>query len=204
MMPPATPSRRAPVQERSSETVHTILDAACALLERVPFDQITTSRIAEQAGVSVGGLYRFFADKQEIFDAIALRDVEAFRQEMGAVLSPLKLALNRKLPIDAVIDAYVGFLERHPAFRTLSLGRHISDSTRADQVKPDLGPASVLKEHLVRHFRFKAGAALDLKLRVATEAGDRLIAYAFEQPDRASRDRVIGELKLLLGKYLLG
>jgi AcrR family transcriptional regulator len=201
-MPNPTPTRRAPVQERSSETVHTILDAASSLLERLPIEQITTSRIAEEAGVSVGGLYRFFADKQEIFDAIALRGLAAFREELGRLLQPHKLLLKRRKPVDAVLDAYVDFLERHPAFRTLALGRHISDQTRASQVQPDLGPASVLKNYLVEQFRFQPGAALDLKLRIAAEVGDRLIAYAFAQPARESRNAVIQELKQILGGYL--
>lgn len=195
--------RRAPVQERSSETVTAILDAAAALLERFPVEQITTSRIAGEAGVSVGALYRFFADKQEIFDAIAVRELDSFRQEMGSILSPLKLIAGRKLPIAAVIDAYVAFLDRHPAFRTLALGRHISQATRAGQTNPDLGPASLLKEHLVRHLRFRPGASLDMKLRIASEVGDHLIEYAFAQPDQASRTRVVTELKELLGAYLL-
>jgi AcrR family transcriptional regulator len=201
-MPTQAANRRTPVQDRSSETVNAILDAASALLERMPIGQITTSRIAAEAGVSIGGLYRFYADKQQIFDAVALRGLETFRQELGGLLNPAKLFFKRRNPIDAVLDGYVNFLERHPAFRTLALGRHISGQTRASQVHPDLGPASILKDHLIRHFHLKPGPALDLKLRISAEVGDRLIAYAFEQPDRRSRDQVIGELKRLLNQYL--
>jgi len=201
-MSTSTANRRTPVQERSSETVNAILDAAASLLERMPIEQLTTSRIAAEAGVSIGGLYRFYADKQQIFDALALRGLEAFRLEMGDLLNPAKLLWKRRNPIDAVLDGYIDFLDRHPAFRTLALGRHISDQTRADQVHPDLGPASVLKDHLIRHFHLQPGAALDLKLRISAEVGDRLIAYAFDQPDRRGRDEVIGELKRLLGQYL--
>src|ERR1022692_2371609 len=63
-------SRRAPLQARSNKTVEEILDAASWLLGRVPFEEITTSRIAGQAGISVGALYRFYSDRQEIFDRI--------------------------------------------------------------------------------------------------------------------------------------
>ncbi|MCX6593958.1 MAG: helix-turn-helix domain containing protein [Acidobacteria bacterium] len=76
----APSTRRAPLQARSSETVETILNAASALLARVPFEQITTSRIAEEAALSVGALYRFYKDKQEIFDAIAVRELAEFRE----------------------------------------------------------------------------------------------------------------------------
>ena len=72
-------NRRTPLQARSNQTVEEILDAASSLLGRVPFEEITTSRIAAQAGISVGALYRFYSDRQEIFDAIAVRELDAFR-----------------------------------------------------------------------------------------------------------------------------
>ena len=56
-------SRRAPLQARSNKTVEEILDAAPWLLGRVPFEEIPTSRIAGQAGISVGALYRFYSDR---------------------------------------------------------------------------------------------------------------------------------------------
>src|ERR1035437_5609072 len=77
-------SRRAPLQARSNQTVEEILDAASALLGRVPFEQITTSRIAGQAVFSVGARYRFYSDRQEIFDVIAVREWDAF----GAGIEP--------------------------------------------------------------------------------------------------------------------
>jgi len=39
-------------------------------------------------------------------------------------------------------------------------------------------------------------------LRVVSEAGERLIAYAYEQPTREERNRVIAEMKRMLSGYL--
>src|SRR5947209_20214939 len=72
-------SRRSPVQERSQETVHHIFEATSRLLGRIPLEDITTSRIAEDAGVSIGALYRFFPDTQAIIDAIAVTCVDELR-----------------------------------------------------------------------------------------------------------------------------
>ena len=69
---PATSARhRKPVQDRSLRSVKRILDAASALLSRMPLDDVTTTHIAAEAGLSVGGLYRFFPDRETIVDAIA-------------------------------------------------------------------------------------------------------------------------------------
>ena len=75
-------TRRTPVQGRSHETVQRILRATSRLLERMPLEEITTSRIAQESGVSVGGLYRFFPDKQTIIDAIAVQHVKEFEAQV--------------------------------------------------------------------------------------------------------------------------
>src|SRR5271166_2946714 len=72
-------ARRYPVQIRSQRTVQRVLDASSALLGQMPLEEVTTSRIATEAGLSIGALYRFFPDKQTIIDAIAVRHVEQFR-----------------------------------------------------------------------------------------------------------------------------
>ena len=131
--------RRTPVQERSSETVHQILKAASELLATESLEQITTSRVAQAANVSVGGLYRFFPDKQSIIDAIAVKHVEDLR-------SVLEQRLGTSLPDDGpaflgmVVDAYVAFLDERPDFRAIALGRHVSASTRQKHASPDVGP----------------------------------------------------------------
>ena len=43
---------------------------------------------------------------------------------------------------------------------------------------------------------------LDLRIRIAIEAGERLIAYAYEQENEANRKAVIAEMKALLAKYI--
>jgi AcrR family transcriptional regulator len=72
-------ARRVPVQYRSVRTVKRVLDAASSLLERMPLEDVTTTRIATEAGLSIGALYRFFPDKRTIVDAIAVRHIVQFR-----------------------------------------------------------------------------------------------------------------------------
>ena len=59
-----------------------VLDAASSLLTHMPLEDVTTTRIAAEAGLSIGALYRFFPDKQTIIDAIAVRHVEQFRASL--------------------------------------------------------------------------------------------------------------------------
>jgi AcrR family transcriptional regulator len=192
--------RRRPVQERSHETVQRIFGATSELLASAPIDEITTSRIAHAAGLSVGALYRFFPDKQSIIDAIAVRHMDEFRAEFESRLSTLSFSDGPAF-LSTVIDAFVAFLESRPDFRAIAFGQ-ISAATRQRQANPNASGAGLVKRFMIESLGMKDLASLDLKLRIAIEAGERLFAYAFEQPDSASRGAVIAELKRLLSSYL--
>jgi len=71
----ASVPRRAPVQERSRQTVTRILDAAAAIADEQGVDAATTRAIADRAGVSYPSLYRFFADREAILDELLERHV---------------------------------------------------------------------------------------------------------------------------------
>lgn len=203
------PPRRAPVQLRSQQTVQRVLDAASALLQRVSLEEVTTTRIAEEAGLSVGALYRFFPDKQTIIDAIAVRHVEQFKASVEPKLLKLVIrdvaGLKKFDParvLDAVVDAYIVYLDAHPDFRTISFGRHISPATKEREASPHVGLPGLLKKFIVRRLGMADSSELDLRLRVVSEAGERLIAYAYELPTREDRDRIIAEMKRMLARYL--
>jgi len=207
--PESSPPRRAPVQVRSQQTVQRVLDAASALLQRVPLEEITTTRIAEEAGLSIGALYRFFPDKQTNIDAIAVRHVESFKAEVEPTLMKLVLreAMSLKkfdpaVLLDAVIDAYVVYLDAHPDFRAISFGRHISAATKEREASPQVGLPSLLKKFMLRRLGMGESSEFDLRLRVVSETGERLIEYAYEQSSREERDRIIAEMKRMLARYL--
>jgi AcrR family transcriptional regulator len=191
--------RRTPLQERSTGTVQQILRAASDLLATEPLDQVTTSRVAHAAGVSVGGLYRFFPDKQSIIDAIAVKHVDDLRAVLEAQFADTTPEDGRLL-LGAIVDAYVAFLDQRPDFRAIALGRHVSAGTRHQHASPEVGPAALVKRFFLDQFHLDLGD-LDLKIRIASEAGERLIAYAYEQPEPERRAAVVSELKAMLGKY---
>lgn len=185
--------KRTPVQGRSSDTVQHILDATSSLLIKLPLDQVTTSRVAAEAGVSIGGLYRFFPDKQALIDAIALSRLEEFQEEIQQQLSRME-RIDGPTLLNTVVDMYVDFLDRHADFRRVALGNHISALTKERKVEDQSGPAAMVKSFLME------GA--DVKISVAIEAGQRLIDHAFAQPTVEQRQEIVGEMKRMLSMYL--
>src|ERR1700744_6144982 len=67
--------RRRPIQTRAQATVEAMLDAAVKLLKRSGADSITTNRIAETAGVSIGSVYQYFPNKHALFAALHERHI---------------------------------------------------------------------------------------------------------------------------------
>lgn len=71
-----TSNRRQPKQHRALQTVEAVLDAVVRILKREGVDAVTTNRIAEVAGVSIGSVYQYFPDKRAIFVALHQRHIE--------------------------------------------------------------------------------------------------------------------------------
>lgn len=66
--------RSTPRQERSRAMVEAIEQAAELIVAEG--GSFTTNRVAERAGVSIGSLYRYFDDKEAIFDRVVERYVD--------------------------------------------------------------------------------------------------------------------------------
>jgi AcrR family transcriptional regulator len=78
--------RRIPRQSRAEETVAAILEGAAQVLEARGLAGFTTNAAAERAGVSIGTLYQYFADKQALLRALAEREM---KRTVAAVVTAL-------------------------------------------------------------------------------------------------------------------
>jgi AcrR family transcriptional regulator len=93
--------RKAPRQARSTVTLQAILEATIQVLIAVGPRQLTTTRVAERAGVSVGTMYQYFPNKQAMLYAVTARYLElvassveqACRDQHGAQIDQMAEAL---------------------------------------------------------------------------------------------------------------
>jgi AcrR family transcriptional regulator len=68
-------ARKKPQQRRSRVTIDAIFEATIQVLLASGLDRITTSQIAERAGVSVGSLYQYYPNKRALLAAVVSRHV---------------------------------------------------------------------------------------------------------------------------------
>lgn len=62
----AKKARKQPRQARAQATVDAILGATAHILVRDGYDNLSTNRVAEKAGVSIGSLYQYYPNKEAL------------------------------------------------------------------------------------------------------------------------------------------
>lgn len=101
-------------EEERERRKELILDAAERVFGSKPFQSVGIRDIAEELGVSVGALYRYFPDKQSLF-------VEAFIRGAEELLEIIEKAVEGKSDPKTVARLYVGFLlEKDHYFKMMS------------------------------------------------------------------------------------
>ena len=104
--------RRAPQQARGQATVDAILEGAARIIRREGPEALTTNRIAEVAGVSIGTLYGYFPDKTAVLVGLARR---LMTEDEAAILAALATT-HETDPVRAFVRA---ILEVHRADREM-------------------------------------------------------------------------------------
>ena len=99
--------RKTPRQARSEATVEAIFDATIQVLLVDGVARLTTTRVAERAGVSVGTMYQYFPHKQALLHAVLKRHLEGI---VAAVEAAGEQYQGRRIAAisDALVAAYLG------------------------------------------------------------------------------------------------
>lgn len=179
--------RRAPVQERSRQTVTRILDAAAAIADEQGVDAATTRAIADRAGVSPPSLYRFFADREAILDELleqhcAALDARCVEAETTWRIDSIADLLNNQL------DLHVHYYRRYPSAARLWMGGRTSPTvTRHVRARMQNLAARV---HAILVDRGLIPSDTDPRaMLVAVEMADRVLELSFR--DNADFDEQI-------------
>jgi AcrR family transcriptional regulator len=91
--------RKVPAQSRSKITVDAIFEATIQVLIADGLQRLTTTRVAERAGVSVGTLYQYYPNKQSLLFVVLERHLRRISQSMESAArdshhKPLKVMVR--------------------------------------------------------------------------------------------------------------
>jgi AcrR family transcriptional regulator len=185
---------------RSRERLARVLDAADRVLARDGAEAFTTTRVAAEAGVPIGSVYRFFADKQAIVEALALRYWSDFEDLVAGTAQADELDPLPD-PGSMVIDVLAAGFRARPGFLALWYGElrteHIRNATRP--VREAI--ARSVERILAHHWPAAPAEARAAVAAMVVLAGDGLLREAFRRSPEGD-EGLLEESKAMLGAYI--
>ncbi|GAC1380976.1 MAG: TetR/AcrR family transcriptional regulator [Marmoricola sp.] len=122
--------RRRPAQERSRVKFDQLLAASRELLLEVGFESFTCEEVAVRAGVPIGTLYQFFANKYVIVCELDRVDAIGVREELAALAAQLP-TLDWLMLLDRLLDHVAELWRRDPSRRAVWHAVQSTPATRA-------------------------------------------------------------------------
>jgi AcrR family transcriptional regulator len=196
------PKDERPVQRRARgvQRIASILDAAEIVFAEVGYDEATTNRIAAQAGISPGSLYQFFANKEEIAQALTTRYAEELESIYSAVFSAESATLPLSIWLDQSFDALIAFHPAHPAFHVL-----LNAPPSLQGVRLAHDPPKELQDRFERGLQFRAPHLSPTQRALSATMCVELFKASLQlilQADETERKQFVHELKTMLYRYL--
>ena len=192
--------RNAPQQPRSQAKIGQTVDAADRLLARHGAGAVTTTRVAAEAGIAVGTVYRYFPDKEALFDALAARCLTRFEALMDDLVTRSR-SEKWSDPVGMLFDVYTDLYRTDASLRAIWFGGLLSEHLR----EADRSHKRVMAEGL-RHILISQGIAGDVPelgtvCHAAMLASDAITQEAFRISDSGDA-ALMTEAKTMLRSYV--
>lgn len=192
-------TRRDPQQVRSQETVDRILLAADHEIGARGLAGASTTRIAARAGLSVGALYRFFHDKEEIADALAARYLAAVAPTYADAATGVTSVEDIGVVMGELIRRAAELQAQHPGYYRLT-----------EEVAPERrdSPAHAVREELIglfgRALRSAGVTTPDAELHEVVGLCIETVRHTLARhpADDPVRGPALREVERMLGAYL--
>jgi AcrR family transcriptional regulator len=195
-------ARNRPRQARSRATFEVILDAAIRIFEQEGSEAATTARVAEVAGVSVGTLYQYFANRDAILDALQEREFERATKMMSRVLENPSGVSDRRIA-RVVIEELLKLYRSAPALhRVLAVeGLRVTPTERVQAFDARIvGAIKAFLVHAGPRMRRKDLDAAAFVVYQSVRAA--MLAYLIERPPGVNESALVDELSDLVVRYL--
>jgi AcrR family transcriptional regulator len=192
--------RKAPKQERSQFMVTAILEATARVFERRGM-ALTTRDVADEAGVSVGSLYQYFNNKEELLSALVA--------QLGSAVADIAMRdIASRLGQDArtfyrqLLIAVVQLLDANPGYRAIARHWHELRSVEAvHTAEQHLMDAARL--YLLQHHEAYRPKDLPVSLFIAYNSTVyTLVRYFSLVHPPFGIERLVDELTSMMGAYM--
>jgi AcrR family transcriptional regulator len=193
--------RRTPRREPGQNIVDAILESAMQLLSREGYAALSTNRIAELAGVSIGSLYQYFPAKSAVIAALARRleygALEIFAKTLDALGQQSVRQITHNLIADLAGERLGSLAARREILREVPRSWTEEASQEVDGLVTD-----GLAAHLASRPDVRPGNHRMMAM-ILTHAVEAVLESAvLRQPDLLRDPEFLRELAELPARYL--
>lgn len=194
--------RKDPKQGRSKETVDAIFGAVTHILNKDGVDHLTTNKIADVAGVSVGSLYQYFKNKESIYEGILLRLINEGLERLERILTEQKTEVVIRDIIGLIVRTQFESFQKMDKVSTVLLEYAPKVLPASHFKKADERIISFLIEQVKKHNVQIAPKNQEAAFFVCSQAvrGTMLMTFVGKKSDE--REVIISELIDMLTTYL--
>jgi AcrR family transcriptional regulator len=181
-MPPSpnTQPKRRPRQARSRALVDAILIATESVLEDRGIDRMTTARVAEVAGVSIGSLYQYFPNKEALAAAVVEHRVQQDWQRFQRAIERTRGQGADALIRELTRGAYLAWAQRPRLYGALvSALERVERTDAVEATMARMGTTLVAALEGAPGLRRDAAAAV----RIAMSASQGVLRDAAASPE---------------------
>ena len=195
--------RKKPVQERAKETVETIITATAHILDKEGFEKVSTNKIAEKAGISVGSLYQYFPTKDAIFAFMMDRYVQSQTDIINKILAENDQSQDLKETIRMIVVAVTESKRKQSKFNRMFAQKLLSFSNYEALNRQDDHLIALFKEYLKPFGKEVRNDNMDLMLYFVIQSVKCLpISLLFQSRFDFKDPRVDDELVELVYRYM--
>lgn len=90
----------------SEDKQNKIIEAALIEFAQYGYSEANINKIAERAGVSVGSLYKYFSDKQNLYQTIVNHSTDTLKEVLGRIV-------NENGDVFAIIEKIIGAIQEY-------------------------------------------------------------------------------------------
>jgi AcrR family transcriptional regulator len=188
-------------QARGERRIEQILHAATRVFAKVGFSRATTNAIAAEAGISVGSLYQFFANKEQIAEALEARYAELLAKTRDAA-NAAKPGQTLEQRVGALIDVVVAASRDAPGFHALFSERPYSANVARETHAHHEALIAQLDALIAHQAPTLPHADRQRITQVAVQIC-RGVMPTIVAADGAESDRLVVELKAAVSAYVM-
>lgn len=192
--------RKKPLQARSRQLVSFMVEAGLKILEEEGPAALTTTRVAEVAGVSIGSVYQYFTNREGVVDAIYHRKLEMAWQEARYWKQDKTLENLVSFLIGKAVERHRTLLQLDPDFYK----NRIADfNIKSHNPDADSRADSWLREVFESHRDEFGPGDLEHIIYLATAGITAILEHTVRnRPHYIFEDDFVAELKVFASSYL--